>query len=101
MSSKTTIPGYAGFIPNFQREYPTTKNTPAYKYEDINMPERTLMDSSNYISNYAQSHSEKAIVHLSQRRHAEQDGHVTKFEAAAQERNKELQRIRKQNVDIR
>jgi len=104
MSSKTTIPGYSGYIPNFQREYPTTKSTPAYKYEDINIPERTLMDTSQYISNYTINHGERSIVHPSRRRIHSADpprGGAGQDDALAVKRNAENDANRQQTIDIR
>ena len=35
MSAKTTIPGYSGYIPNYQTEYPLNKAVVSHKYEDV------------------------------------------------------------------
>lgn len=46
------MPGYSGYIPNYQTEYPLNKGAPAHKYEDINPEERTLSTDSPWITNY-------------------------------------------------
>lgn len=52
MSAKTTIPGYSGYIPNYQTEYPLNKGVTAHKYEDINPEERTLYTDSPWRTMY-------------------------------------------------
>ncbi len=37
MSAKTTLPGYSGYIPSFQTEYPLNKQVVAHKYEDVHV----------------------------------------------------------------
>lgn len=55
------VPGYQGYVPQFQREFPTAKDVPAHKYEDINQQQQSLTQRSMYSSNYTASHSADAI----------------------------------------
>mmetsp|Transcript_23331 Transcript_23331/g.32978 ORF Transcript_23331/g.32978 Transcript_23331/m.32978 type:complete len:286 (-) Transcript_23331:292-1149(-) len=101
MSVKTTIPGYSGHIPNFQQEFPSTKPTPAYKYEDVDIPERTLMDNSNYISTYTQTHGERAIIHKSRRQRNGESQKKSNLELAAVQKIAENDANRQMTINIR
>jgi len=59
--SHNVVPGYQGYVPQFQREFPTTKDVPAQKYQDINVSQESMTQRSMYASNYSASHSTDAI----------------------------------------
>lgn len=51
------MPGYAGYVPHFQTEYPSNKDVPAHKYEDIDIQQTPLMHHSTWKSNAQVSHT--------------------------------------------
>jgi len=61
MSAKTTIPGYSGYIPNYQTEYPMNKLIPAHKYEDIEPEDQRLEPKGRWTTNYQQTIEPKII----------------------------------------
>jgi len=52
----TTIPGYQGYLPAFQREYVLDRDCPAHKYEDLDIQHKSLMNNSIYASEYRVKH---------------------------------------------
>jgi hypothetical protein len=62
MSCRTTLPGYGGYVPKFQTEYPTYKDVPAHKYEDLDIQHKNVMANSLYRSNYTHSHAHPQSV---------------------------------------
>lgn len=57
MSYKTTMSGYSGYVPGYQTQYPTHKNVPAHKYEDIDIQQKSLMEGSTWRSNHQASYN--------------------------------------------